>query len=89
MLQIPNYLDVHPEVGRVSKKLCQPQCSTWRDTTSSIDDVIDALIRYMNGICQVTLCQVRRNQEFFQEYFSRMGGDAIGGYSNHDDLSLG
>jgi hypothetical protein len=37
----------------------------------------------MNGICQFTLRQTGGNQEFFQEHFTRMGGNTISGDTNH------
>src|SRR6266542_2433279 len=44
VIHIPPHLKVHPEVSRHIEKLSQPQCCAWCHTSTSMDNIINALI---------------------------------------------
>ena len=45
-----------------------------RDAASAIDDLIHALVRHLDAVRQVTLCESHRFQELFEEDLARMCG---------------
>ena len=77
MIQIPTQLKIHPEVCRHSKELRQPQSRAWRDAPAPVDNLVNPLIRNVDGVCQFTLSDAYGNQKLFQKHFARMGWRSV------------
>lgn len=72
MIQIPAQLQVHPEVCRHTKILCQPQSDAGCDALVVGDNFVDAWSGYVNELRQLALVNSHWCQEFFDEHFAGM-----------------
>lgn len=83
IVQVCAQLKVHPEIGGISEIFCQTQCSRTCDAALAVDDFVDSLIRHLNGIGQLALCNVHRNEELFEQHLSGMRWLAVCWYAYH------
>ena len=88
VIKIAAKLQVHPEIRRHPEELCQAQRCTRRDPALGIDDFVDALIGYMDGVGQFALSQTHRSEKLFQEHFTGMSREAMSRDARHSDTSL-
>src|SRR5262249_53115283 len=82
MIQVPAQLQVHPEICRHAKILCQTEGRTGRDPAATIDEFIDALVRHADRLGEGTLREPHRPQEFLDKHFPRMRWHPVGWDAN-------
>src|SRR3972149_706849 len=82
-VQVGVELEVHPEGLRGAEVLGQAKRRTRGNTPTSVHDLVDPLIRHMEGIGKVALANAHRLEEFLQEDLSRMRGWSVGGNAGH------
>ncbi len=72
MVKVPADLEIHPKIGRDLEISAQAQCGTRSNATTAVRQLIDPLIRHMNGIGQFPLRYRQRQQKLFQQHFAGM-----------------
>lgn len=85
MKDVPAQLEVQPKIFRNTKVFCQAQSSSWGDATSLVNHLIDSLVWYMKCLGKLTLTDLHGPKKFFQQHFSRMGGNSITRYAYHNN----
>jgi hypothetical protein len=87
-VQIPAQLQVHPETWSIAKKLCQAQGRAGCHTPPAINQIIDPLIRDMNGVRQFALGERHGDEELFEKHFAGVGRSTVRWNADHLDLPI-
>ena len=83
MEKVPPKLQIHPECRCCTKELGEAESRRGRHPATTIYQLVDTLIRDMDGVGQISLRQPHRVQELLQEHFARMDGGTMCRYANH------
>jgi hypothetical protein len=86
--QVPAMLQRQPEAGAGSEELGQTKRGTWSRSALAVYQLVDALIRHVDSVSEVSLGDPHGLQELLQEHFSGMSRLSVCRYTNHDFLVL-
>ena len=82
-VEIRVQLEVHPESFGRAEVLGQAEGGTRGNSTSPIDDLVDALVRHMEGVGQLTLADSHGLEEFLKKDLSWVYRWAVGRKACH------
>ena len=86
VVEVAAKLEVHPEAFRVAEEPGKAQCRAGSDASSAIDEVVHALVRYLDTLGELALSEAHRAQKLLPKHFSGVGRFTMGGDSDHSYL---